>query len=333
MPPGQGVYAGNAVDSLVLAAGLRGDFWDTYSKTYEGLKPVLSNFMQLDVPSDKLAETYGYFGAAPYPRRWVRGEGISTKAFKGYSWQVANKDYALRVDWHKNDRQDDQTKSLFERAQDAGRNFATMDERVLVQLATGATDLDMLDALPNAPDGVGLYSATDGDGAARFGITGGNIVTGTGVATSEAIRVDLFTAIVRAMGFLDTEGQPLFDPSTVLKGISILFGVANFKIFNEAFKQMFTVQSSVAPTNIILDAAINVSLFPTPRITDNDWFVFFNGAPKKPIFSQLRQPIKEFFADMNNSDECRAHGKEYLQWDCRRGYGVALPYGTVKVNN
>jgi hypothetical protein len=333
MPSGQGVYAGNAVDSLVLAAGLRGDFWETYSRTYEGLKPFLGEFMQLDVPSDKLAEIYGYFGAAPYHSRWPRGEAMRTKAFKGFQWTVANKDYALRVDWHKNDRADDQTKSLYQRAQEVGSNFATMDERVLIQLCTGATDIELLESLPNAPDGVGLYSATDGDGAARFGISGGNIVTGTGIATSEAIRVDLFTAIVRAMGFKDTENQPLFDASTILKGITILFGAANFKIFNEAFKQMFTVQSSVAPTNIILDAAINVTLRPNPRITDNDWFVFFNGVPRKPIFSQKRQEIREFFADMSNSDYCRDTGMEYLQWDCRRGYGIALPFATVKVNN
>lgn len=331
--PGSQVIAAN-----VLTAGLRSDFWDTYEKTYAGLKDRLSQVMDLSVPSDKLTEIYGYFNSAPYPRRWVRGDSPSNKAFKSVQFSVTNKDYGLRVSWHENDRQDDQTKSLRERAAQAGEHFATLDERVFFQILTASTDTDLLEAIPNAPDGVGLYSATDGDSADRFGVSGGNIESGGGVASSHAVRTDFFESMQRMASFKDTESQPLWDSSILDQGAIVMFNVNNWQVFAEAFLQGRTVGSvasatSAAPTNIIMDAGMKVQLVPTQRIADNDWFVFLKGSRRKPIFKQVRMPMRETIATMENSDSVRDTKVEYMQWDERSGYGVMLPYGTVKVNN
>jgi phage major head subunit gpT-like protein len=325
--PGNPVYAAD-----LLTAGLRGDFWDTYAKTSEGLKARFPSMMELDIPSDKLTETYGYFNSAPHPRRWVRGNAIPEKGFKGVAYSVTNKDYAIKIPWHVNDRMDDQTRSLYTFAQNGGAGFALLDERALYQILTGATDLDMLESVPNAPDGVGICNATDGDGAARFGVSGGNVVSGGGVTTSELVRVDFFKTIVAFRSFQDTEGQPLHDPSIIDSGVTVTYGIANEKAFREAFGQRFSLQTA-ATSNIILDAGIKVTLVPTARITDNDWWVFLDGIKRKPVFRQTRQAIQEHSATMDNSDWVRAHKEESIQWDCRYGYGVNAAYGVCKVNN
>ena len=73
----------------------------------------------------------------------------------------------------------------------------------------------------------------------------------------------------------------------------------------------------------------------TSRITDNDWYVFRNDAPVKPIFETDRRPIMEESAltDGNNSDEVRNTGYEYVQYSLRKGFGVNVPFGGIKVNN
>lgn len=337
--PGSIVVASN-----LLTAGLRSDFWDTYERTYNGMQARLSKVMELNVPSDKLTEIYGYFLSSPYPRRWPRGEGLPNKNFKGVQFSVTNRDWAVRVSWHENDRQDDQTKSLRDRATAAGEHFATLDERVFFQINTGATDSQLLPAIPNAPDGVGLYSATDGDSANRFGVSGGNIVTGNGVASAGTIRSDFFNAIERFRQFQDTEGQPLWDDSVIDSGYVLFFNVANWQVVAEAFQQGRTMQilqnvaaaenvAAATPTNIVMDSGLNVELVPTQRITDNDMFVYLKGARRKPIFKQVRQPIREWFATMDNSDSSRDTKIEYAQWEARFGYGVMLPYGAVQINN
>lgn len=331
--PGQIVMASN-----LLTQGLRSDFWDTYHISQDGIRARLSDMMQMDVPSDKFEEIYGYFHSAPYPRRWARGEEITNRIFKSSQFRVPNKDWAIRVSWHENDRQDDQTQSLRDQAVMAGQHFASLDERVFYQILTGSTDTDLLDYVPQAPDGVALFSATDGDGANRFGYSGGNIVSGGGVGSGHAIRVDFFKAVVAFQSFLDTEGQPLFDDSMLNKGYVITYGVANMQVFEEAFKLQRAVgvigaTSAAAPTNVVMESGLNVTLVPTPRITDNDWFVFAKGSPKKPIFSQSRQALRESVATMDNSDQVRDTKIEYIQWDERKGYAVMLPYGCAKVNN
>jgi hypothetical protein len=330
--PGSIVVASN-----VLTAGLRADFWDTYERTYEGIKARLANVMQLDVPSDKLTEIYGYFQSAPYPRRWIRGEEMPNKAFKSVQFSVTNLDWAQRVSWHENDRQDDMTKSLRDRAQAAGEHFATLDERVFFQINNNSTDLDLLPSIPNAADGAALYSATDGDGSDRFGVSGGNIQSGAGVGSPVAIRSDFFKGIQKFRQFQDTEGQPLWDDSVIDSGYTVFFNVTNWQVFAEAFQQGRTVAatgaSTAAVTNIIMDAGLRVELVPTQRITGNDWFVYLKGARKKAIFKQNRQPLREWFATMDNSDQARNTKIEYMQWEARYGYGILLPYQAVKIDN
>lgn len=320
----------------VLAAGLRNTFADAYAAKYKGIKERLSKVMALGLPSDKLTELYGAFKSAPYPVRWHRGNSISSKAIEDFGWQTTNYDWGRRIEWHENDRADDQTKSLFDRAKELGKHFATLPERIFFQILLGSTDADLLPAVPNAADGSALYAAS------RFGVTAGNIISGSGVATAAAVRGDFFNAIEVFRQFKDTESQPLWDEDILQAEFVVFYNVANDQIFREAFIQSRTLQSvgtagtdlaATAVTNIVMESGLKVVLVPTQRITDNDAFVFATGVDQKAIYQQVRAPLRESVATMENSDSVRDTKIEYIQWDCREGYGVFLPYQTVKINN
>lgn len=330
--PGQVVVAG-----ATLVAGLRADFADTYQLSYEGAKARLTDAMQMGIPSDKLEEIYGYFESSPYPRRWPRGEAISRKGMGSRQFRVMNYDYGRGIEWHENDRLDDQTKSLFDQARSLGSHFATLPERVFYQILQNSTDSELLPSIPNAPDGAALYSATDGAGADRFGVSGGNIVTGFSVATGASVRSGFFSAIQRMRQFRDTENQPLWSDDVVDQGYTIFFGVHNWQAFAEAFRQTLSAiaassaVSNAAVTNIVLESGLKVDLVPTQRITGNGAHVFLKGSPRKAIFQQVRAPLREAFATMDTSDQVRDTKIEYIQWDVREGYGVGLPYQTIQL--
>lgn len=316
--------------SEALARGLRLEFVRTYEQQIKGSNPKLSLVMDTGVPSDKYEEAYHYFESAPHPKRWPRGQGVSEDAFGGRSWTVVNHDWGLKIVWHENDEKDDQTRHLVEQAQQGGVNFGLLDERVAFQMILASTDLDLLPAVPNAPDGVALF-----DTATRFGAAGGNVITGTGVATVSAIQTDLYAAIARAIAFQDTKGQPLLQPE-ILKRVLIVFGSANVEIFSRAFEQRFHLAPATAVaavSNVIMDAGFEVILWATPRITDNDWFVFFPNHPRKPLFKQVRQPLRDNIQDFANSDTTRNTKQKALIWDSRAGYGATLPHMAIKVNN
>lgn len=310
-----------------LARGLRAEFVDTYKSRLDQVNTRLALVMDLDVPSDKLTEEYAYPESAPHPVRWPRGQNPSDQAFGFRSWTVTNYDWVARIPWHANDEADDQTRSLVQQAQQAGSNFALLPERVFFQILLGTTDLDLLPAAPQAPDGVALFSSST-----RFGNGSGNIVSGDGVATVAAILTNLYEATARATLFQDTQGQPLL-PQELLQTVLVIHGASNEEVFDRAFNQRIQQGTQAGVSNVVLDTNRKVVRWSTPRITDNDWFVVFPDVKHRPLFRQTRQPLQDNMEDFRNSDRTRDTKVKRLQFDARYGFGCALPYNIIKIDN
>lgn len=326
--------APKVLTGATLAAGLRSDFMDAWKQDYEGVLKNLGDVMSLSIPSDKRTELYAARRTMPYPERWDYGDPIPEEGTDSKAWNVTNYRYAKRVGWLRDDREDNQVGDLRGDAQALGSHFASLPSKFLIEVMTASPTL--LPAIPNAPDEVALYNTTDETGGARFGVTGGNIVTGTGV-TAAQIEADWFSAIIRFAEFLNTKGEPFFDPDTQDERYVIYFGVANFAAFQEAFRANI-VHSVISTTgagvsNVIMSAGTSVLLRGTGRITDNDWFLFRADSTIKAVFVQDREGIRMSQATDENSDESRDTGKEYVQFVERLGVGVNIPYATVKVDN
>ena len=303
----------NAVEALIR--GARSEFVDTYANMIKGSDEKLKKVMDLGLPSDKASEIYPYFESSPNAKRWPRGEPIPTAGFTSKSFLVPNYDWAIAIDWHENDEQDDQTRSLVTRARDAATKLALLPERIFFQLLTAGTDGDLLPTVPNAPDGSAFFATTSGSGANRFGVANGNLLTGSGVATTAAIQTDFWAAIAQFVRFLDTDSQPLWPAELISRGVTIIYGAANNQVFAQAFQQNFVQATNAATSNVVLDADMKVTLWQTPRITDNDWFVFLNAAPTRACFQQVRQPVRDNMEDMLNSDHSRRTTNKRLHWD------------------
>lgn len=327
----------------VLARGIRNNFVDTYDNAWKDVKAMLSPVMELDVPSDAESETYAYDESAPHPAYWQRGKEIPRAAFGAKKFSVANRDWGIAIDWHENDERYDQTKHLTVKAKKAGRNFARLPWRCFWQIVNGTTDGKLLPSIPNAPDGAALLSATDGAGANRFGVSGGNIVTGTGTTPAQ-IQADFYSALERILSFQDLEGEELWSDEMLKEGVTIFHGVAASDFFAAAFAQRLNVQvvqnaaasenvGGATRSNLILDNGWKVTLIATQKITDNDWYLAADGVDVKPFFQQVSAPLRDNMEDMLNSDNSRRTKNRSIQWDMSFGIGLNLPYGFVKVNN
>lgn len=328
------------ISAATLANGLRSDFFDTYEKIRNRQADGrLGSVMDLSIGATNRQHEFAYYEAAPHMEYWKRGESIPTDAMDSVRWSVPVYNWARRIPWHKDDRKDDQTQSLYTIARQAGESAALLPERFFFDLIQGATDT--LPAVPLAPDGVALYSTTDGKGGARFEATNGNLLTGTGVATSAAIRGDYYAAIEQFMAFRDGKGQPLLSPEVISSGVIIIHGAENTEVFEETFlqqRQGLVYGSNTAaatPSNLVLDSSRNIELWGTPRITGNDFYIFLRQAPTLPTFLLDREGIQEFSSleGENNSDNTRDTGEEYIQFERRAGAGIGPAFGTIKINN
>lgn len=336
--------AGNGV-----ALGLNAAFRATYDTRLDYWKPRMALIAD-EVPSTMLLESYYYSQTRPYPRRWARGSSRGTKGFKRVRYGAVNKDWELGIGWHRNDLNDDVTRSLMQDAVEAAQHFATLRPRCFAQVKNGATDADLLDTLPTAPDGASIYSATDGDGADRFGVSGGNVITSSGTANEAMILKDFFAAQTRFQLFLDTEGQPLLDPGMFAAGFVIEHPPQLTEVMARAFK-MNVIVSTVTASGALGASASNVAvagtsnpvleqreygvtLLPNPWLTDTtDWFVTMIGAPVKPLAWQDRQAPEEHILSMDNNDRHAVETKEEgIYWDSRGTVVANLPFSTIKVD-
>lgn len=327
---------GMILSGSTLAAGIRDDFDRTYQPTFDGVLRQLGRVMQMDVPLNHRTETFGMHETIAYPERYDEGnEAIPMEGTSSNSFTVTAKSFGKRVRWRRIDRVDNKVGDLRAKAQMLGGHFASLDSRVFAEFLNNSASL--LPAIPNAPDGAALFSTTNGASAARFGRTGGNIVTGTGVTTSSQVEADFFSALDAFAQFQDKKGQPYYEADAGSSSYTIFAASADRKVVTQALKAdvVHSVQATTGAgvSNVIIASGESVTVVFTARLATGDWYIFRDDAPVKAVFSGVREPLRFAEATEDNSDEARTSGIEYVQWSVRKAYGLNVPFAAIKVNN
>lgn len=330
-----GLPVGTQANSGSLALGVQRNFWATYERDQTLANTGRLSRIVEEAPAVSDQVKFAYFESAPIPGFFGRGRTVASKSFKDVGWSVSVYEWAGKVEWRFQDAQDDQTSSLEARARETGAGFWVRDESNFFQILNAGTDQTGLPAVPNCADGAAFFSATDGASANRFGVSGGNIVTGKNFGSGSGVRSAYQSGLSRMFQFQDTESQPLMNPGA--KNFMVIGAAADLEAYNEAFKQQFVAQAAVTATsnagvsNVIMDAGYNVELWLTQRVSTGVMFVFNTDVPVKPLVRVKRQDPQESVQNMTNSDIARLTGIEGVQWISRTGYGCSLPYGAVKV--
>ncbi len=307
-----------------------------FQKTYRdvvGRNTKLPSIMRLGVPSSRRKEFFGYMESPPTISRVDRGEAISEDAFKAISYSVENLTWGASIGYYEDDLEDLQVGDIRQVAAGLAKRAAALSEQVAFQILTGSSNASLLKAVPLAPDGAALYATTAG-GSARFGVTNGNLLTGSDVSTGANIRQDFWAAISQASQFQDTEGEPLREEGIADGGVTVVFGAGNMEAFSQAFLQTRTLNSAAVTNTVIEGYSGQVKLWPTARITDDDWFIFLGSeALPRPLFETVRQAPRLIDETRENSERARRYRILSSLLDMRAGYGINLPYSTIKINN
>ena len=325
----------------LLVNGLRTEFADTYQAIRNRQSDSrLGMVMDLSIAATNRNHDFAYLNAAPHMTYWERGESIPTDAMDSVQFNVPVYEWARRVPWSKWDRKDDQTQSLFDMARMAGESAALLPERFFFDLLTNSTDT--LPAVPNAPDGAAFFTTST-----RFGASGGNQLAVGGVATIQQVRAAYYSGLEQFMAFQDGKGQPLLSKETIDGGVLIIHAAADTEIFEETFLQQrqglgvtttgalsssATITSVAPQSNVVQDASRNVQLWGSSRLATGTWYMLLQNPPKQATFLLDREGVQEFSSleSDNNGDHTRSTAEEYVQWECRHGAGIALPYGAIK---
>lgn len=330
--------SGPAAGTGVNRGAVHANFIATHQSEFDATAAKFGHAFEMETGDVGDVETFGYFEATPPAKIWPENEPRTYRTFKSNSFTVVTRRWQNGVEWKRTAKENDRTKSMTGVARQIGEEVSRIPRRVFFQMIRGSTDSDLLPVIGNAPDGAAIYSATDGAGAARFGVTGGNIASGAGVATSGAIVTDFFKCAGRFLRFLNSESRQIFSESVLEGGLIVYFNPANMEVFESAFKgrMIANVAQTAGISNLIQDSAYKAELRPSAEITDNDWFVFLKNPPqgKKPFVWTDARPMTavEYGRDTGNQRAIDLD-VEGIAADSRWGFGPALPWSTIKVDN
>lgn len=314
--------------NAALTAGIQANFAHTYASSSKAEAAKVSKVMDMGNAAKARTVPLAYFETTDYPEYWPYGEDIPEGNNQAVSYSVTIRRWAKRIRWNRDDVTDELTHTLKQRALQLGEHFGTLHVRILFQMLLGSVDPMLLPTVQNAPDGLGLFSSST-----RFGVVGGNILAGNGVADVASIVRDYYRGIVRFTQQLDTKAQPLHNPGQSDSGIMVIYGTANKEVFEKAFYGTVQQGINAGVSNVLKDTGKNFELWETARITNDDWFIVLTGDPLKAIGQFEVEGMETTEADWSNSDEARTRDVGYFQAKARYGYSVNLPYQIEQVDN
>lgn len=317
-------------DNGALTPGLRAEF-DAVYRARLAENPWWKQLFRT-ITANGAYEIFHGFNSVPIPQVWLRGNARTHKGFTEFAKTIYVYDYELTVDWHENDERDDRTADgLIARVRDGAARLADWDELALADLLNGsaaylhpATDFNCYDAFP-------LYSASH---ATR---SGGNIVSGAGVADSGAIRDDWFKVLQAFREMRDTESQPYWRDALDRARFLVVAPPQLEEVMTEAFEaEMIVPSGATAPTSNILPKRSRTDLVIWERLStaSNDWYVFLtNIGDQRPFIKLDRQAVRARSWDFDNSDWSSETKMKGMGWDIRVGYGNLNFHTTIQVNN
>ena len=325
-----------------LRLGLRSDYRGTYDNTYIRQATQYGNFMQYGAGTDTYLTPFAYPESQTYPSQHGWGMPIKEKPTRYVDYDSVQKRWADSVSTLNRDSKLSTLGGINEDAQSRGRNFGTLAARAMTQMMEGTVDPALLETLPLAPDGSPIYSATSGTGADRFGILGGNLLTGLALGTGAGLRDAVMSLIEQILQFKDTESQPLQNQDLFSEfGMDVMLPTGLFRQGIEAFKQTMTPLvgttdaatsgGNVTTANYLTEAGFNIPLLLTPHLTvETAIYIAVKGAPVKPMTELVSQDFTESYYDASNSEHRGETGTSRWLFEKWCDYFTNLPLRTAK---
>jgi len=306
------------------------EFWSRDFPIFRAENELLCHF--LPKRSVRRAQ-YAWKESVPFPERWDMRRGRTHKTYIDRSITIEVFPYETAIDHNYYDIQDDQLGDSRQHTEMVVKRFLMILQKLVYEYFNGSASLNP--ALNNAWDGAAMHYATDGGGSARSGVTGGNIISSSGLGFDGCIN-DLYQVQQRFLDMTDTAGEQLYSPDEVTFD---KFHVFHPTSLNDVFDQINQAEilrsdkmSNTGTSNVFkgrLGGTHNISY-----LTDNsDWYVQLAHTYWKPFAARQEEDLRSIWSNYENSDRAKEFNIETFFADERIGIGLWAPnYTNIKVN-
>lgn len=315
-------------------AGVLDAVADTWKNKYPVFKEQQSLFFH-NVPYTNIRKAeYVWKEAIPFPKKWSYGRGRTYQTFIDRLITCKTMPFELTIPFNLYDERDDQLQDVRAHVSMSVQRFHMISDKLAAEYFNGAASLN--DELVNAYDGAALFNATQGDGSDRLGVSGGNLITGSGLTVDGVIN-DIAAAQQRFLDMQDEEGQPFYTEEDVDYKNLVVIGpnAANEVLQRASGSEYLRVDS----TNVVSESNYQKGTWQyrlNPYLTENnDLMVVVRNDYWKPFIhrSPDSEGIRSIFADFDNSDRARDLNEAAILSDVRIGLCPWFIGAMIKINN
>lgn len=316
-----------------LLAGIKADLKETWRQVVPTWEKEQATLFKRLPASNLRNASYVFKESLPFPSLWPYGMGRKEQSFMDRKIDVGYWPYELSITWNGFNAQDDQLGDFKSHTSSCINRYKALPYTLAMEYFNGtAVELPYLGL---TFDGASLFSSTDGDGNNRLGVSGGNLLTGSG-CTPEGVMNDLAAVQRQFMSFVDpTAGKPIYDGATAdyLKMIVIVPKEMNYILqkLSEAEYIKVDPSNNTSESNYFkgkIQFQINQLLTDT-----SDWYVVLEHEFYKPFVVRDMAELESFDQNPQNSDKARQTNEYGIYTHTRFGMAPFFPGSIIKVNN
>jgi len=320
---------------IPVSASLRLGVLNHFDELYRHKKPNVDAELAEQCKEIKISARTAEFPvktATPVPVYWGFNQPRTHQTLEDKYLPCTYRNWDITIPWNRYDEGDDQLGDLRTHVEMSVDNFLDLPHDFMVDYLSATPT--KLPSISNAIDGAALFSATDGAGSNRFGVSGGNIISSTGY-TVASIQKDIWTILQRFRDFNNTNGRPFFGRKEVDQTKLLCWYPTQlaepFEKIRDAKLEKTNPAVNTATSNI-LHEKIRVKNDPLLSTSSNDWYCQLIHPYHKPFGKVVRYDVTQQIADETNSDECREKGQRALYAECSQDMIPFSPYCIIKVS-
>lgn len=310
--------------------GIYKDLKDTWHQQYPSYKEFEEVFYRRPKDSNVQVAQYAWKESIGFPSLWKGGLGRQHKSLTDRLLEIGYHGYELTLDVNSYDRRSDQLEDSKTHLDQGVSRFFQIPAKFIADFLNNSATL--IPELTKAYDGQDLFANT-ADGLPRFGVNGGNILASSGFTVAQ-FHDDVFRAQQQFLNMKDPAGEPIWSQHDVTldKLIAVVPPHLNRIALQAAQAKFFKTEaaSNTAGDNI-LEGTFKPHLF-NYLDTTSDWFVILNHPYWKPMILRQENNLRNFWADMSNSDRSRELNIETLYADQRVGAGIWCPFTIIQIS-
>lgn len=323
--------SGNMALINSMQVGVDAALKNTYKRKIVVLQKQQNALLKFVPHNDAIETKYAFKEATPSFQRWPDGKKRTFQAIKDRIITAGLINFDLTMSWSVRQGRHDLIEDPKDHAVAGVQSAFQVLDKMPIEYFNGVPDLNK--KIQNCYDGNPLFSDSSSR-AEIMGVTGGNIVTGSG-KNQQAVFKGLEAVQQRLFDSRDNAGKVFWDEDQIDFTRMIVLAPSSWNgIMNGCAERVLAQVSSTGLQSESNYLAGKFKYHINPYLTNqNDWYVIIEDPDLKPFIARAMENLETFFGVPGQSDIATLENKAYVSSSFEATVAPFAFHSIIKVSN